>query len=1061
MIQNTLLFSTKFNAAIIVPKFVLTDLSPYADEGITLSNVKGVFKIEGPTGIIYNNTNFGVPDITGNVSLIFNSVSIPLDTTGAIVTGSYKITYTIRVAGGTQPGDYSFVDTSYYCYVAPTGIIQVTNSVRLATVTSSDLTTYAVSGINPTLVRTHSLFYPSALVMSPVVGSAAQIHLAYPNVYTGTYTGKLSTIASYTFSDGLLVDYLITAVDESIVDGSTLCDIYCGLKSLTNEFLKSESVGDFGKSGKIQETLATVGFLLDLYDQAITCGKPDDATTWLNEIIKEANITPGCGCNGDEPTQIIPIGGGGDGGEVIVLGDSSFGTEVDANTVGITTTYTVRLTQAYKTLILGALQAQDLSVTAFRGAGIPEEARGIQVTPLTSGGATISLIPGVSKKVLVVIGGPTLSASTVIQTTGSAIDGDSFMVDYRAIATPNGNNVTIFGIQLTDSEVASGNTLVFAWYAASNSTWYAKLISNNNATPQEGLDYWKAGPDYVLNKAVLYGSNPSLIYKNILAAGSGSNPPTGTTSSNAYWQYVGNKSTLSDASDNIVFDVTTGKPFILPTLNTSTSSFEFLVLEGQEIKIRDSNSIPIIGAPLPSGNILIGNASNVAAILPFNTDSLRGLSLPISGVTGGTFTIITVNTSGTVHPTPNVSTPTIKVIGTTTLIGNYSISPGSSGANIAGDYFWFDYNANVTLAGNTLTIFGLSLTVSEALAGNLAVYSYWDGSSWISRKIIYGQNLPTGTINQGVRFSATNILSADAGVSSDGAGNEKINVSLVVGNAPSPTQKGIVLSDNGTDTGLFNIINGPAHTVTGSNNNVSGSTNNVSGDNNNVAGGNNNVAGDFNISAGQTNAIPGNNNIVNGDSNSVSGDSNSVIGSGNSIACRLSQITGVSHLISDPSLQQIVMTGNKGTSINSSSIIDSTLTPGFGLSQREFLVLTAQSTSATPVVAANNSAAIKLSTNSFNSFEYKIAAVQTAGSSGSVGDSKSFTLKGAIKNIGGTVSLVDTQVISDPFTDSAATTWTAAASADTPNGTINLSVTGQANKTIRWTAALTMIKAGY
>ncbi len=1065
MIQNTLLFTTKFNVVPATPKFVLTDLSPYGTEGITLSNVKGVFKIEGPTGIIYNNTNFVAPDITGNISLVFNTVSLPLDTNGAIINGDYKITYTVQIAGGVQPGTYSFIDSSNYCYVAPTGKIKVTNSVRLATVTSSDLTTYAISGVNPTLTRTHTLYYPSALVLSPLAGSTAQLNLAYPNVYSGTYTGKLSTIASYVFTDGLIVDYLVSDVDESIVDGSTLCDIYCGLKNLTNDFIKAENEADFGKAGKLQDTLSTVGFLLELYDQALVCGKPDDATTWLNEVIKIAGITVGCGCDGDESVQIIPIGGGS-GSTAVVVGDSSFGTQVAANTVGSTTTYTVRLTDAYKTLILGALQSQDLSVTAFRAAGIPEEARGVQVTTLTAGGATVSLTPATSKKVQIVVGSPTLTGSTVIQTVGTPIDGDSFIVDYRATAIPNGQNVTVFGIQLSDSEVSSGDVLVETWYAASTSTWYSKIISNSSgAISQDGLFYWQTGADYALNKAVLYGSNPSLIYRNILSAGSGTNAPSGTTSSNTYWQYVGNKSILSDGADNIVFDVTSGFPYIVSTLNTAIASSTMLVLEsGGQIKQRDLSTFQLAGLKLNNNKILIGNGSNVAVEQTLSDFYLR--SLPINGITGDNFGIINITPSGTISISPSVYTPTLKVIGTTTLSGNYTINAAGAAQVIQGDYFWIDYNATVTLAGNSLTIFGVSLSAAEALAGSLAIYAYWDSTNaiWVGRKIIYGSTVPPGTTNQTVRFSATNVLSADANVTSDGAGNKKISKSLVIGNSATPTNKSLIVSDSSTDTGNNNVIAGPAHTVSGSNNLVGGTTNTIGGSNNVVVGSGNNVTGSKSLVIGDTNIYPGSNGHIVGSNNNISSNTVMVFGSNNTGApVDRGFVVGFGNFL-NPVANSPIVFGFYGEAYTDTVIIQSSATPStVGCNQKESVVQSADTTSASGIILINigSNPYYAIKNNAAYSVEIKMTAVQFGGSAGTVGDTKTFTIKGAIKNIGGVTTVVGSQVISDVFNDAAASTWTAAFSNGGGTGRILTTVIGETNKSIRWTAAITTVKSGY
>ena len=1062
MIQSTLAFSTKFNVVPTTPKFVLTDLSPYSVEGISLTSVIGLFKIEGPTGIIYNNTNFGAPDIVASTSLVFGSVSIPLDINGVILTGNYKITYTARISGGVQPGDYTKVTTSYFCYVAPKGNLLVTNSVRLATVTSTDNTSYPIVGINPTLARTHDLFYPSSLVIAPIVSGLSQIVLSYPNVYTGTYTGKVSTIASYVFTDGLLVDYLITAVSETIVDNKTLCDIYCGIKNLTNEMLASRSTGDFGKASHIQETLSLVSILFSLYDDAITCGKESDASNWLNQIITLANITVGCGCVGDQPVQVVPSGGGA-GATANVIGDSSTGTQVDAVTVGPTTTYTVRLTSTYKNLILSALQTQDLSVTAFRAAGIPEEARGVQVTPVTSGGGTISLTPGSSKNILVLTGSPTLSSSLAVQTIGSPIDGDSFIVDYRASITPGANTVTIFGLGLTPAQIASGNCLIYTWYSTSSSTWYSKLISNDlGSAVQSGLSFWVTGADFALGTTVLSGTSPSFIYKNIQSGGSGTNAPTGTSSSNTWWQLVGNKSALYDSSNNLVLDVTTGKPFIMPTLNTSASTFNFLVLEGQEIKKRALSTLLLAGTGLNTNKILVGNVSAIATEQDLSTTFLR--SAGISGVTGNAYTDIVVSPSGTVTVSSSTSSPSIGIRGTTTLVGAYTIALPSSG-QIVGDYYWFDYLAVVSTGGNPLIIGGITLTTAEALAGNIAIYCYWDSvnSVWRSRKITYGVAIPAGTVDQTVRYNSSNVLIADANVIQDVAGNLTAlnSIRAGFGNALTGLKAFMGGSQNGGN-GNNSLTVGNYNTNNLTNSILGGLGNSFNSGANTLGAGNGNTVNAGNaLVVGNGNTVSDNNSITGGSGNTVSGIIK-VIGSVNTgVGNANNFIEGDFHNLGTFGAVYVFMSGIYGRAVNSYTKIFASGTGVPGKNQEEKCILFGSTTSATPIVLALNGTTMlfNIQSNAVYNFECKVVGIQSAGALGTIGDSHAFVIKGAIKNLAGTLSLVGTATAYGDFADAAASSWTAVFSIGATS--LNLTVTGQASKTIQWSGLLTTINAGY
>lgn len=108
-------------------------------------------------------------------------------------------------------------------------------------------------------------------------------------------------------------------------------------------------------------------------------------------------------------------------------------------------------------------------------------------------------------------------------------------------------------------------------------------------------------------------------------------------------------------------------------------------------------------------------------------------------------------------------------------------------------------------------------------------------------------------------------------------------------------------------------------------------------------------------------------------------------------------------------------------------------------------------------------------------FTADIVASQDSGSSGSVGDTATFNIQGTIKNVGGTTQLVGQPIYKDgtggtpalsftPVTmnaDAAASTWTAAFSANTSTSALTLTVTGEVNKTINWVARVSAVQVGY
>jgi len=123
-----------------------------------------------------------------------------------------------------------------------------------------------------------------------------------------------------------------------------------------------------------------------------------------------------------------------------------------------------------------------LTVEAFRSANFPQEVLGRKDVALTAGGGTLNLTPGTDEKYIRITGGAvTLTSSWTIQGAGTPKEGDTFIVYVDQQITLDGNNVTIFGIPLTDlqasSTQASGNKcIVIGEYVGA---WRGTLIANS------------------------------------------------------------------------------------------------------------------------------------------------------------------------------------------------------------------------------------------------------------------------------------------------------------------------------------------------------------------------------------------------------------------------------------------------------------------------------------------------------------------------------------------------------------------------------------------------------
>jgi hypothetical protein len=133
------------------------------------------------------------------------------------------------------------------------------------------------------------------------------------------------------------------------------------------------------------------------------------------------------------------------------------------------------------------------------------------------------------------------------------------------------------------------------------------------------------------------------------------------------------------------------------------------------------------------------------------------------------------------------------------------------------------------------------------------------------------------------------------------------------------------------------------------------------------------------------------------------------------------------------------------------------IAPNSGVTQSALLVLGRQTTDATPTVLASNASAasttnqVILPNNSAYFFTGEVVAGVTGG-----GNTKGWTIEGVIKRGANAAStaLVGTPTVTSSYADAGASTWTIAVTADTTNGGLAVTFTGQAGTTIRTVAQI-------
>jgi len=278
------------------------------------------------------------------------------------------------------------------------------------------------------------------------------------------------------------------------------------------------------------------------------------------------------------------------------------------------------------------------------------------------------------------------------------------------------------------------------------------------------------------------------------------------------------------------------------------------------------------------------------------------------------------------------------------------------------------------------------------------------------------------------------------------------------------TPHGVVVGGgNNQATGAYSAILGGGDAGSSANRNVaSGDWSFVGGGRNNTASGNGSVicgGGVYAVLSPSTfpNAASGNANFIGaGISNNCSGDIAAIVGGQAHTASGTRAFVGGGLANTASGAGSAIMGGQYGTTrgIEGNHVFPACAVPIasiVGISQAALLVLAVQTTDATATALRSNASAagttnqVILPNNSAYFFTGEVISGVTGG-----GDTKGWTIEGVIKrgaNAAAT-TLVGVTVMSS-YADLGAATWTIAVTADTTNGGLRVTFTGQASTTIR------------
>jgi hypothetical protein len=407
-------------------------------------------------------------------------------------------------------------------------------------------------------------------------------------------------------------------------------------------------------------------------------------------------------------------------------------------------------------------------------------------------------------------------------------------------------------------------------------------------------------------------------------------------------------------------------------------------------------------------------------------------SATASNIGGGATNAVSNTFSGIFGGQNNTNTATYSFIGggssnTTGTNAYQNIVGGKS--NTASGYFNFIGGGftNSGTSGSAVTTQSGTMngTTAVTLSGsnaNIKVGQYITGTSIANDTYVAAISGTSLTLSQAASGSSTSTLSFF-------------------------TPHGVVVGGgNNQATGSYSFIGGGGDAGTAANRNT------ASGDWSVVSGGWKNVA------SGEASFVGGGGSFGGGVAGNTASGTSSVICGGytNQSSATSSTIGGGNNNMASGT-RSTVVGGTYATTrgITANTILgtaDRSIASSNGVSQAGLLVIAVETTDATATALRSTTAAagttnqVILPNNSAYFFTGEVVSGKTGG-----GDTKGWTIEGVIKRGANAAStaLVGTPTVTSLYADAGAATWTIAVTADTTNGGLRVTFTGQASTTIR------------
>lgn len=336
MALTNLLVGAEFNVKNQILE--LTDLiaADYNTEhGLTLSNIKGMFKVTGAiSGVVYENAGFDAdsyasPDTNGsNLDWVYGGIALPLDSNNEVRQDVYTIEYKI-ISDGGHVTTFTFSKVYTHAYNRPTAIVTGNATIPKSYATITDNTVYNVL-VNSVYYAPANLDSRLITVNWPVESGqpdsiTANVSMVLgPNIWTGEYLISLNTPVVYTLPSA--AGLTVTVVD-TISGTSTMSDevndcastVEVCMVSLSAQYEQAK-LYNLPEAQTLKKNLDDIGMYYDMYNMAILTSKD---TTYSCEILRALVIQNGCEPQVETFTsrEIIPLTGVGSNKQEFIVTD--------------------------------------------------------------------------------------------------------------------------------------------------------------------------------------------------------------------------------------------------------------------------------------------------------------------------------------------------------------------------------------------------------------------------------------------------------------------------------------------------------------------------------------------------------------------------------------------------------------------------------------------------------------------------------------------------------------------------------------------------------------------